>query len=204
MDRSGAEEDSGEPAPEPTASLPDLPPNATALLNRYYMGRSESERDRYRDVRRQLVDTIRVGVPGPKIRGGNRVKARSVQHLDDCCAAVLRDPPNDTDLAVYFVLKKLTDKIKGPSEAEVASDREKERVALEEKYHAEMRRAGIAWANQHAEEYETIRRQTEAEFRSTIHTVVGKMAFDSALAQRCGKAAGFPAFDKWTAQGDAA
>lgn len=195
--RSGAEEDSGTPPP-PASPFP-LPGNATALLNRYYMGRSESERDRYRDVRRQLELTIRDGVPGPKIRGGIRVKARSIEHLNDCCAAVLKDPPNDTDLAVLFVLKKLTDKPKGPSETELASDREKERIALDDKYHAAMKAAGLQWAKDHPLDYERIRSEVDAQFKNTLGSQVGRMARDSALAQRCGKAAGFPSFDQWSA-----
>jgi hypothetical protein len=199
--RSGAEEigraaireDTEEPLPRVV-----LPAKADAFLNMFYPARGEAERERRLNVRKQLYETIDPLHPGPKIRGGMRCKARSTKHLEDCLDAVMKDPPMDGDMAIVFVLKKLTDRPKGPSPAEVASDSDKAAIAREDQYHAALRSAGIEWAKQHPQEYDEIRAAVDAEFSKSLGSAFGRMARDSALAQRCGVAAGFPDFDSWS------
>jgi hypothetical protein len=190
-------------APEPSelASLVDpLPPNARRILETFYEPAfTAKQRDRYRQIAVQLADTLRANHPGPKIRGGQRVKARSSEHLDDVCAAVLRDPPMERDVAIVFVLKRLLDPPKGPSVTEVAKREEQSRIQVEEQYSAAARQAGIVWANDHPAEYEPIRQLVEATYRGKSGAFADA-AKQSELVQRCAKAAGFPAFDEWIRQ----
>lgn len=208
IDRSGAEEivraalrEDMDPDPPPRVSLPA---SCDDFLNRFYPARSAAEKERHLNVKRQLYDVLDPLHAGPKIRGGTRVKARSPEHLSDCIAAVVKDPPMDRDVAIVFVLKKLLDPPKGPTAAEIASDKDKAATAQEERYHAAMRQAGLVWAKDHPEEFERIRTEVDARFRESSGSLIGRMARDSVLAQRCGKAAGFPDFDAWIQQGAAA
>lgn len=182
---------------DPPPPRVEFPPQCQAFLDLFYPARSEAERERYLNVKRQLYDVLDPKHPGPKIRGGVRVKARSVEHLLEVIERVTKDPPMDRDMAIVFVLKKLVDPPRGPSAAEIASDQDKARLAREEQYHAAMRAAGLAWSKDHAEEYERIRAEVDAEFRTSMGSLIGRLARDAALAQRCGVAAGFPDFDTW-------
>lgn len=183
----------GEPIPPPRVTLPA---QAFDFLNLFYPARSEKERDRYHDVRAQLYDALDPKHPGPKLRGGKRAKARDAAHLEQCCADVMRDPPNNGDMAIVLLLNKLLDPPKGPTRAEIASDQDKAQLALEEQYHAAMHTAGVAWAKANPDEYEGVRKQVDIDLRDATG-LAGKIAKESTLAQRCGRAAGFPNFDQW-------
>jgi hypothetical protein len=144
----------------------------------------------------QLVDALAANHPGPKIRGGTRVKARSAEHMADVCRSVMRDPPIDRDAAIVFVLKKLLDPPKGPSVTEQASRVESERRQVEDEYARAARAAGVQWAKENPELYEPIRLSVEANYRGKAGAFV-KHAKEAELSQRCASAAGFPDFEKW-------
>lgn len=186
------------PEPEELASLVGpLPPNARQVLATFYEPAfTARERDRYRQVALQLSDVVHPTHPGPKVRGGSRVKARSLEHLNDVCGDVLRDPPNDRDAAIVFVLKKLLDPPKGPSVTEKAKREETQRIQLEDQYHAAAKRAGVLWAKEHPDEYEPIRVGVEARYAGRTGEWI-QPARDSELVQLCAKAAGFPTFEQW-------
>lgn len=189
------------PDPSELASLVDpLPPNARRILETFYEPAfTAKQRDRYRQIVLQLADTIRPNHPGPKIRGGQRVKARSVEHLDDACGSVLRDPPIERDVAIVFVLKRLLDPPKGPSVTEVAKRQDAMRIQSEEAYEAARFRAGVEWATANPEEYEPIRAMVDATYRGKSGTFA-EQARKAELTQRCAKAAGFPSYDEWIRQ----
>lgn len=185
------------PADELASLIGILPPEAIQLLGMFYEpALTEPARARWRQAAMQLIDALTPNHPGPKIRGGTRVKARSVEHMADVCRAVMRDPPMDRDAAVVFVLKKLTDPPKGPSVTEKAKREEQARVQEEETYHLEARAAAIQWAKTHPVEYEPIRAAVEATYKGKSGTFA-EAAKASELTQRCAKAAGFPSFDAW-------
>lgn len=186
------------PDPSELGSLIDpLPVNAKRILETFYEPAfTAKQRDRYRQIAVQLADTVRANHPGPKIRGGQRVKARSLEHLDDACASVLRDPPIERDVAIVFVLKRLLDPPKGPSVTEVAKREESARIQAEEAYEAARFRKGVEWANTHPAEYEPIRALVDATYRGKSGTFA-EQARKAELTQRCANAAGFPSFDEW-------
>lgn len=186
------------PDPSELGSLIDpLPVNAKRILETFYEPAfTAKQRDRYRQIAVQLADTVRANHPGPKIRGGQRVKARSLEHLDDACASVLRDPPIERDVAIVFVLKRLLDPPKGPSVTEVAKREESARIQAEEAYEAARFRKGVEWANAHPAEYEPIRALVDATYRGKSGTFA-EQARKAELTQRCANAAGFPSFDEW-------
>jgi hypothetical protein len=205
IERSGAEEISRAAVREDLADdhvkpRVVLPPEATEFLAMFYEpALTEPQRERYRAVQAQLYDVIDPKHPGPKIRGGTRVKARSITHLVDVIKTVMRDPPNDRDVAIVFVLKKLTDPAKGPSESEKRARADTDLIKLEEQYHAELRGAALRWANDvtNVDEYQRVVRQVDQEFPGDSAFV--RNTRDSALTQRCGTMAGFPSFDGWLA-----
>lgn len=180
--------------------LATLPPQAMAFLARFYEPAfSPNQRDRYRDVALQLVDALDPKRVGPKVRGGQRVKARSAEHLDDTCRAVMADPPRDRDMAIVLVLKKLLDPPKGPSVTEVAKREESAARAVEDRYHAAAKRAATQWAHEHPDDYRPIREAIERAYagKSGAFAVA---AMESELTQRCAQLAGFPSFDEWRRQ----
>jgi hypothetical protein len=188
--------------PQPPATLLEtLPKKARELLSLFYEfpAMTEKQRERYRNVAMQLVDTIDPKHPGPKIRGGSRVKARSVEHLDDVCAAVLRDPPNDRDYAIVFVLKKLLDPPKGPSVTQRASEEEARSRNDEDRYHRAAKAAGVAWAKEHPDDYEPIRTEVEARYKGK-ESAFASVAKEAELVTKCAKAAGFPPMEEWLEQ----
>lgn len=190
-------------SPEGAAELPAsllemLPPEALQLLAQFYEfpAMTAAQVERYRAVAMQLVDAVDPRHAGPKIRGGVRVKARSAEHMAECCRAVIANPPMDRDLAVLWVLKKLTDPPKGPSPTDALSRAEGAARQLEETYAAEARTEALQWARNHPERYQPILTEVEATYRGRSGKIVD-MAKASELAQRCAKAAGFPSFDEW-------
>lgn len=182
----------------PASLLEQLPREAGQLLRTFYEfpAMTIPQRERYRNVAMQLVDALDPEHPGPKIRGGQRVKARSKEHLADVCRAVMKDPPNDRDFAIVFVLKKLTDPEKGPSVTELASRNEAAERQLEEQYHAAANQAGILWAKEHPDEYRPILAEVDAKYRGKSGMIVN-MARTAELTQACSKAAGFQPFEDW-------
>jgi hypothetical protein len=190
--------DRGSHGEVPASLFKTLPGKARELLTRFYEFpvMNDKQRERYRNVAMQLVDAIDPKHPGPKIRGGQRVKARSVEHLDDVCAAVMRDPPNDRDYAVVFVLKKLLDPEKGPSVTQLASEQAAAERNEEERYHRAAKAAGIEWAKDHPEQYEPILREVETRYKGKTSSFA-TVAKESELVTRCAKAADFPSFDDW-------
>ncbi len=180
-----------------TSPRVELPREAERFLGMFYEPAfNDKQRKRYRDIKRQLYDVLDPNHPGPKIRGGARVKARSVEHLVDTLNAVMADPPPNRDHAILWLLNKLLDPPKGPSVTEAAKRKEEEQRRLQDRYHAQARAAGIEWANAHPDEYKPIVAQIEATYGANPSSFA-KMTRDAELTQRTAKAAGFPAFEDW-------
>ena len=180
----------------PPAPLASLPPMAERLVEQVYGLSTEKRR---LDVRRQLYETIADPGRGARIRRGVYVKARSADHLNEVCRAVLDDLPREVDAAIVFVLRKLQDPPPGPSPTDVAAADTAKQVALEDEYHAAQRRAGLEWARTHDEEFQKLRRPIDAEFGDQTNAFA-RLARDVALAQAAARAAGFPSFDEWRQQ----
>jgi hypothetical protein len=183
--------------PSSVPSLVGLPREATAFLAMFYEpAMNDAQRARYRNVLAQIYETLSPRHPGPKIRGGQRVKARSVEHLVDTINAVMRDPPPNRDLAIVWLLNKLLDPPKGPSATERQKREQEADRNQEELYQREAKRVGVGWAKEHPDEYGRIVAAVNAEFRgaSGIALRVGR---DASLTQRCARAAGFPSYEQW-------
>lgn len=188
---------SGEERGNDSSPLVVLPHEATAFLAMFYEPAfSPAQKKRYSDVKGQLYDVLDSKHPGPKIRGGTRVKARSVEHLTDELRGVMRDPPPDRDLAIVWLLKRLTNPPKGPSVTEKHKASEEAEREREAQYQDAARRAGIVWANENPDEYQKICTAVEDNYRDKSGSFVG-VAKQSELTQRCSRAAKFPPFEKW-------
>jgi hypothetical protein len=181
----------------PPAPLVELPTDALRFVEQLYSLGSEK---RQLDVRRQLYDTLDPRAKGARLRRGAYVKARSPEHLAQCCRAVMEDPPRNIDAAIVIVLEKLSDPPPGPTPAEQHTATESARVAAEELYQRAAKAAGVQWAKEHPADYEPIRVQVEHELHAAGDGAFGRMAKDSLLVQRCAAAAGFAEFDVWNAQ----
>jgi len=182
-----------EPEQPAAAPLVELPATAERFVEQLY-GLSTPKRKL--DVRRQLYETIAESGRGARIRRGVYVKARSREHLDQTCKAVLDDPPREIDSAIVFVLRKLQDPPPGPSPTELAAVAEQEARKLEDAYMTAQRAAGLAWAKEHEDEFQRLRRPIDAEFGDSTNSFA-RLARDAALAQAAARAAGFPSFDTW-------
>lgn len=209
--RSGAEAEGANsaaaaPLPEPPGTKhdlraadparPQLPAAAERFIAEVY---SQSTPGRRLDVKAQLQDAIDPMKRGARIRKGAFVRARSPEHLASVCEAVRQDPPRDVNAAIVWVLRKLQDPPPGPSPAELVAMAESRARSLEERYTDDARRAALAWAKEHPDDYAAIARPVEQQFGSSQGTFAA-MARDSALLQVVARAAGFPPFDDWAAQ----
>lgn len=196
-----APEDASAPPPAPLLSAMALPKGVVDMLSMFYEPAfTQKQRDRYRDVVAQLWEVLDPKHPGPKIRGGIRVKARGPEHLERECLAVMRDPPRDRDMAVVFVLKRLTNPEPGPTPAERHKAETDATVADEEAYQREAHNAGARWARDNPDDYAPILAEVDAQFRGKPESTFSKLAREAQLTQRCAKAAGFPDYAKWTQQ----
>lgn len=196
-----SEEEGASGAP-PVSPRVVLPREAETFLAQFYepIGPIDSpSRKRYLNVKGQLYEVLDPLHPGPKLRGGTRAKARSVEHLVDTLKVVMKNPPPDRDLAIVWVLKKLLDPPKGPSESEAHKAAESRARDLEERYQRAAKAAGARWAHEHPAEYEPILKAVEANYRDARGAWV-KLGKESELTQRCSKAAGFPPFEEWREQ----
>lgn len=181
-----------------------VPPEAKQFLAMFYEpALRESQRKRYRDVACQIYDVLDPLHPGPKIRGGVRVKARSAEHLIDELKGVMKDPPIDRDLAIVWLLKRLLNAPKGPSVTEVQNRKEQTERNEEERYQREAKAAGVKWANENPAEYQKILASVEANYRGKTGPLV-TIAKESQLTQKCSRAAGFPSFEQWKSTENAA
>lgn len=179
--------------PAPPAPRVALPPGAKRLLEEMYGLATKKRRD---DVTRQLFDALDFEGKGARLRQGIRVHARSVEHMNEVCLAVLSDPPRNVDAAVVIVLEKLRDPPPGPTATEIASAHAAESMAVEEEYHEALRAAGLAWAKAHPEEFANLRKPIDAEYGTEPVGFI-KMTRDAKLAQATAQACGFPSFDEW-------
>lgn len=183
-------------SPSPAARIV-LPREADEFLSMFYEPAiTEPARDRYRDIKRQLFDVIDPKHPGPKIRGGIRVKARSIEHLQDELRAVMKDPPPSRDHAIVWLLTRLTNPAKGPSVTEKHQREEAASRQIEEAYNAAAKRAGIAWATENPARYQAVLTEVEAQFRGKDGAIV-QVARTQMLTQRCAKECAFPTFEEW-------
>lgn len=207
-ERKGAERSEDEPSAPPASAVLSaltLPQGAVDLLSTFYEpALSERQRQRYRDVVAQLWETLDPKHPGPKIRGGKRVKAHNADHLDFVCRRVLSDPPNNRDMAVVFVLNKLLDPLPGPTVAERHKADTEAAIAEEAAYQGAAKAAAVRWARDHPDEYAPILAEVDAQYARVAESSFTKMARDSQLTQRCAKEAGFPDFATWQQQRGAA
>lgn len=182
----------------PPAPRVALPVDAERFVEQLYSLGSEKRR---LDVRRQLFDALDTVGKGARLRQGVFVKARDAEHLAFCCRAVMSDPPRNIDASIVVLLEKLKDPPPGPTPSELHKASESARVQGEEAYQRAAKTAGIRWANEHPDEYEPIRLAVNAEFEHAGTSAYGRIAKESALVQRCSKAAGFPDFETWRKQG---
>lgn len=179
-----------------SAPLVELPADATRLVEQLY---SLATSKRQLDVTRQLYDSIDPRLKGARLRPGVFVKARSLEHLAQCCRAVMADPPRNIDAAIVIVLEKLQDPPKGPTPSEVHKADTDAFVAEQGAYDRAAKAAGVTWAKANPELYEPIRIAADREFPDAGNTFM-RMARESALTQRCAKAAGFVDFETWRAE----
>lgn len=187
------------PPPAPLLSALALPKGVVDFLSMFYEpALNQKQRDRYRDIVAQLWEVLDPKHPGPKIRGGIRVKARNPQHLERECLAVMRDPPRDRDMAIVFVLKRLTNPEPGPTVSEKVKEATDRAIAEEEAYQRAARNAGAQWARDNPDGYAPIFAEVEAQFKGQPETFITKMAKESMLTQKCARAAGFPDFATWS------
>lgn len=187
------------PPPAPLLSALALPKGVVAFLSMFYEpAMSEKQRERYRDIVAQLWETIDPKHPGPKIRGGVRVKARSVEHLEREAIAVTKDPPRDRDMAIVFLLKRLLNPEPGPTVSERMKEANDRAVALEETYRREAKAAGARWARENPDAYRPILEEVEAQFRGIPESDATKIGKETMLTQKCSRAAGFPSFNEWS------
>lgn len=172
--------------------------DAARFLDRFYPDAG----DRRTAVARQLKATL--NSEGARLSRGVRVTAKNLKHLERCCAAVIADPPDNPDVAVVWVLKKLQDEEKndrGQYPAEVAVDRDKKLIAQENAYARELRDAAKTWAEQHPEQLADLTAKAEHQFpgEGAFHAT----ARGSWIVQEISKRISFPAFETWLA-GEAA
>ena len=177
----------------------ELPREAMAFLGMFYEPAfNDTQRKRYRDILSQLYDVLDPKHPGPKIRGGKRVKARSAEHLIESINAVMKNPPPNRDHAIIWLLNKLLDPPK-ESVTEEHKKRHAANVEVEERYFAEAKRAGVEWAKDHPDEYQKIVREIDANYKGN-RTQSAALAREAELTTKCSKAAAFPEFEKWLEQ----
>lgn len=181
--------------PQPRVQLPE--PETSRFFERFYeLGTTDKRR---LDVRRQLydaLDSLANSGRGARVRPGVFVRARDAAHLAGVMLKVIDDPPRENDSAIVFVLKKLGDPPPGPSPSEERARVDTETIALEERYRAARRSAGIAWSKANPAAYEQIRLAVETDL-ADAKGGIGQMVKDAALEQRCGAAAEFQSFDRW-------
>lgn len=175
-----------------------LPKEAEKFLSLFYEpATTEAARKRYSDVKKQLFDALDPLHPGPKIRGGIRSHARSAEHLAEEMRVVMKDPPIDRDMAIVWLLKRLTNPPK-VSPTEQASKREAEIRNLENRYNRAAAQAAIQWENEHKEEAQKIIAAVDRNYANAGDW--GKPARNAELTQRLSREAGFPTFEKWCEQ----
>jgi hypothetical protein len=175
-----------------------FPKEATEFLTLFYEGpaMTEAARKRYANVKSQLYDVIDPLHRGVVIRGGQRVKARSVEHLIDECNFLINNPPPDRDLAIVWLLKRLTNPPKGPTVTEVVKRNQEAERNREEQYRLAAKRAGGRWAKEHPDEFAKIVAAVDANLHGASGAWV-KVARETALTQRTAEAAGFPSIEEW-------
>jgi hypothetical protein len=196
-DKEAEREASAAPPAAVLAAL-QLPKGCVDFLSLFYEpALRESQRQRYRDIVQQMYDALDPNHKGPKIRGGLRVKARDMDHLERECKAVINDPPRDRDMAIVFLLKRLTNPEPGPTVSEKFKASETARIEEEEAYQREARDAGREWAKTNPELYAPILAQVEAGYVGVPESAFSRMAKQSALVTKCAAASGFPSFDEW-------
>lgn len=194
---SGAEGHVSAP-PAPLLSALAFPQGVLDFLGMFYEpALRETQRIRYRDVVAQLWDAVDPNHAGPKIKGGQRVKARDMDHLDFTCRRVMKDPPRERDKAIVFVLQRLLDPPPGPTPAERHKAETEAAVGAESAYQRASRATAVAWAKEHPDEYAPIVAAADREFPDHATNDFMRMAREAALTQRCARAAGFPEFTAW-------
>jgi len=176
--------------------IPGLPPVACRLVARFYDTASEKRRQ---EVIGQLRATVQPNGAGARLQKGVRVRARDVAHLERVCADVIGDPPDKPDVAIVWVLRKLTDLVldaegRAPSEARAADDAELRH--RETAYFEAKRAAALAWAKEHADEFAPIEARSHAQFPDGQF---GEIARRSWVVEQIAPKLHFPDFDAWAA-----
>lgn len=166
----------------------------SGFLDRFYA----ADANRRTAVARQLEQSL--SSEGARLSRGVRVKAKDPAHLERCCAAVIADPPDDPNVAIVWVLKKLQDEEKDnrgryPGEANV--DRDKTQIARENAYEQAARVAARQWATEHPEQL------ADLEARA-LHQFPGEGSFHekaraSWMVQEISPRISFPGFEEWLA-----
>ena len=166
----------------------------SGFLDQFYA----ADPNRRTAVARQLEQSL--NSEGARLSRGVRVKAKDRAHLARCCSAVIADPPDDPNVAIVWVLKKLQDEEKDdrgryPGEAHV--DRDKALIAREDAYEHAARVAARQWATEHPEQL--------ADLEARAHNQLpGEGAFHekargSWMVQEISQRISFPSFEEWIA-----
>ena len=170
-------------------------PEQTARFVEVFYGRSPPERRQ--DVDRQLRAAIAPEGPGAQVRAGVFVRARTPEHLNAVCAAVIANPPRKSDAAIWFVLSKLADSAAATASTRSVPTRDERELQLEETYFAAAQEARGQWARENPEAFERICRSIDEAFQHAGSGAFYSMARESALTCEFIRAGGFLPFDAW-------
>lgn len=180
-------------------SIPGLPAAAARFVDRFYGSAAEGRRQ---EVIGQLRATISEKGPGARVKKGVHAKARDLGHLEGCCLDVIEDPPNNGDVAIVWVLKKLLDPIldaQGRTVTEAASDHSKREAKLFDLYHVEKAKAGREWARLNPDRWAELQGEVDRKLGIPSDMPMYETMRRTQLAEAAGIAAGFPSFDDWRA-----
>lgn len=162
------------------------------FLDRFY----PTAGDRRVAVARQLEQSL--NGDGARLTRGVRVKAKDRGHLERCCAAVIGDPPDNPDVAIVWVLRKLQDEEKdnrGRYPGEASADRDNSLIARENAYGEAARTAARQWATEHPEQLEDLKTRAEHQFPGEGGFF--EQARASWMVQEISTRISFPAFEEW-------
>lgn len=190
---SGAGSGSGESAPPaPLLRAAGFTPGVIAFVDLYYPDANE----RRADVVAQLRATVDAG-PGALLSRDSYVRARSIEHLEETCLALIAKPPIHRDKAIVILLMRLGDAPKGPTPSEQHKAAESARLQLEDAYQRELESFAARWAKENTGEYQRIVDEVSLMFRGAVDSGFVRSARDSALSQKCAERGGFPDFETW-------
>jgi len=170
------------------------------FVDRFYASASEARRAW---VAAELRSALDPAGPGARIAGDTYAKARDLAHLEGCCRAVIRNPPDKADAAIVIVLKKLLNSIvddRGRTVTEAASANARAEETVLNAWETEASTAVARWTREHPDEFRSIQKLAErvaASERMSSTEPGYDVALRGIVAKMAREAAGFPEFDDW-------